>query len=46
MGFSLEYFFEDLLKELKLADKGQATIENIIKDVEEQQKYAKDCGAI
>ena len=46
MGFSLEHFFEELIEELKKAEKGQATIENILKEVEWQQNYAKECGQL
>ena len=46
MGFSLEQFFQELIEELKKADKGQATIENILKEVEWQKQYAKECGHI
>ena len=46
MGFSLEHFFEELIEELKKAEKGQATIENILKEVEWQQSYAKECGQL
>ena len=40
----LNLFYSD--EELKKADKGQATIENILKEVEWQQNYAKECGQL
>jgi len=46
MEFSLDQFFEELIEDLKKADKGQQTIENILKEVEFQQNYARECGQI
>lgn len=51
MGFNLKMFFDELLDSLdeikKLNDAGlEVDIDQLIKEVEFQQKYAEDCGQI
>ena len=43
MGFSIEVFFEDLIKDLERAQKDQQTISNILDEVYYQYQYFREC---
>jgi len=50
MGFNLEMFFDELLRDVKRLDIGSVNIgddiEKLIEVIEHQKNYAKKCGQL